>query len=121
MMTSLERAVVFQLSLVHAMDQTGEDETHVSAFVHDWGLRGGAGREEAKRDEEESRKGGGKGSRNRSGSASASIQDVSISDEVGGEMTRYVLDTSHKRPCREGRTPSSCDWSSRNASYPHRI
>ena len=38
MVTSLERPVVLQLSLMHPMDQTREDQAHVPAFVHDWRL-----------------------------------------------------------------------------------
>jgi hypothetical protein len=34
-MASLERSVVLQLSLVHPVNQPGEDQTHVSSFVHD--------------------------------------------------------------------------------------
>jgi hypothetical protein len=90
MMASLERSVVLQLSLVHTMNQPGEDQTHVSSFVHDRRLH-------------------------------SKITSVSAFTHAKRLYISRVLDppdTSHRIPCKEAHTPSSCGWSSRSVSCP---
>jgi hypothetical protein len=93
MMASLERSVVLQLSLVHPMNQPGEDQTHVSTFVHDRRLH----------------------------SKTTSVSAFTHAKRLYISRVLDPPDTSRRTPCRGARTPSSCGWSSKSAGCPHPI